>query len=336
MALLFADGFEFYSDSTLAAELSVNGYANAANVNLTVGRISGKAVAGSGNFRILTRVLTSVSAVYVGWATAVQTSASVCVLSLRDTTGAAGAAFLLCQEPGNRLTTFNNNVTISTTPNNILPNDAAWRSIIVSVNSNNTTGSYKVLVEGVTVLNATNVDTAVSTAGIFTNLTLNIPNAQGFDDFYYGDSSGPAPYNANLGDCRIEVLRPTSDALAQFVQSTATAGNYICVADTSTSTATFVQTSVVGARDVYNMSDLSGVPVTVYAVLPQMYHEKLDAGILNLRFYSEVAGVTAIGTNITPLVSAYRWTQEVYTTQPNGTAWNSTAVNALKAGFETV
>jgi len=335
MTLLFVDGFEFYSATNMNVELSVNGYVGVTNINQVAGRITGRGVSGGGNFRVLTRALTTTSAVYVGWASSVTVSTSVSLLSFRDTTGAAGSPFLLAREAGNRLTTFHNNVTVSTTPNDIWPNDAVWRSVIVSVNSNNTTGSYKVLLEGVTVLNATNIDTAVSTVGGFIGFTLNAPDGNGIDDFYYGNNAGPAPYNANLGDCRYEVIRPTSDVSVAFVRSTATVGNWICVADVSTSVSSFVETSIVGARDVYGMGNFSGIPVTVYAVIPQMYQEKLDAGTLNLRFYMEVAGVTAIGSNFTPLVSAYRWSQEIYTTQPNGAAWDTTAVNALQAGFET-
>lgn len=336
MALIFVDGFEFYQSNTMTTEMAQAGWAGPANLRRVSGRVAGGAIAGSGTNSALIYPIASTSAAYMGWAIFTSSSASILLGGFKDTTNAANGPFNLYQQPGGRLTTFVGGVTVSTTPNETLPAVGAWRSLIVSVNSNNTTGSYKVLLEGVTVLQATGIDTAVSTVGVITRGVIMTGQSNlDVDDFYIGDSSGPAPYNANLGDCRVEVIRPTSDVSISWVPSTATVGNWINVADVSTSTSSFVETSIVGAREKYGMGNLTGIPVTIYAVIPQMYQEKLDAGTLNLRFYTEVSGVTAVGNNFAPLVSAYRWTQEIMLTQPNGSAWDTTAVNAMIAGFET-
>ena len=335
MALLFVDGYDTYS---LGAELSTAGYSGAFHGNTTyvVGRISGKALATGFSNTTLIRTLTSISAAYAGFAMAVSTTNAMTFFAFKDTTNAVNGPFSLALTGTGSLVTLVGGTTVSVSPTSVMPVDGAWRHVIVSVNSNNTTGSYKVLVENVTTLQAVGIDTAVSTAGIFTTQSLLFNGGMVFDDFYLGDTTGSAPYNANLGDCRIETLRPTADVSVAWVKSTTTSSNYLLVANTSTSTASFVQTSVVGARDIYETGNLSGIPVTVYAVVPQFYHQKLDAGTLNMRIYMEVSGVTAVGANVAPLVSAYRWSQEIFTTNPAGSAWSTTDVNALRIGIETV
>lgn len=327
MALIFVDGFDTYQNPTDMARF---GWDNS-NSSFGVGRVAGRAfTTGAGGQETVNKTITSTSTCYVGFAFSVVASISINMFSMRD----SNSDHLTIQLVNDRLNVLRAATTLTTLgapASNII--NTGYRHMVVSANINNATGSYKVLFDGVTVAAETNIDTASSTVPAVSK--IRIGNVL-MDDLYVGDATGSAPYNANLGDCRIETLRPTADVSANWIPVPTTTGNWRHVADVSTSVSSWIQTSLTGVRDLYTVGDMSFVPVTVYAVVPTYLTQKMDAGSLPVRPVLISGAQTTVGSVVAPLLSVMTWQQSIFTQNPDGaTGWTYGTVNALQLGIET-
>jgi hypothetical protein len=199
-----------------------------------------------------------------------------------------------------------------------------------------TTGSFKVWVDGTLVINATGVDTR-------SNVGVNPADADTiwlgsdggnpgpgttstFDDFYYKDT------NAKVGLAKVEVLPPTSDVLQTFARSTG-ATNFSLVDEAQANGDTdYVQGSAVGDRDTYGFTDLSSTPASIYAVQATAFAEKTDAAARSIALQVISGATTSDGANFA-LASSYGKFDRIMETDPNtAAAWTAANVNALTGG----
>lgn len=174
-------------------------------------------------------------------------------------------------------------------------------------------GTYTVRINGVTDINGTGADTNFtannSANGYFIGATLaSVGTASGFvyhdyDDIHLMDGTGSSPYNAFLGDSRVEAI----------------------IADGAGSNV-----------DTFSMADLSSPAVVVWGIMTCMTLRKTDAG--DMAFAPVVkSGATTSDGATKALTESYAVYTEVWVTDPDtGIQWTEAGVNAMEAGVKLV
>jgi hypothetical protein len=146
------------------------------------------------------------------------------------------------------------------------------------------------------------------------------------DDYNEGD----AP--TTMGVLRVETLRPTRDSSIAWTPSSG-ANNFSRVNETLVDGDTsYVQTTTVGARDLYGFGPLSSTPAAIAGVQASSFGYKTDAAahILN---NSVTSGATASDGPALTLPSSYAKFERPMVVDPNtGVAWTPAAIAALLAG----
>ena len=223
-----------------------------------------------------------------------------------------------------------------------------WNHIALDVTISPTTGKVRLKVNGSVVLNLTNVNTRNGgTSGVVDTFAWVTPNGYAsvhLDDWYLCDSTGPAPYNTDLGDCKVETLRPSADgASSGWVGSDGNSLlNWQLVDDNSTTT-DYVIADSVGDRDLYELTNVSGVALgDIYGVQVEVLEAKSDAGdppgSLAVVMRSS-GGVVTTDTVAVPaeIATTYQWkTSPVKTVDPNGDPWTVARIDGLQVGVEVV
>lgn len=96
----------------------------------------------------------------------------------------------------------------------------------------------------------------------------------------------------------------------------------------------YINSSVVGTEDLYNMTPLSTTPAAIYAVGTKVYAKRSDSGARTVDVRTK-SGATDSGGSQTLLVpgTSYTWCVSYLETNPNtGTAWTKTTVDAAAVG----
>lgn len=157
-----------------------------------------------------------------------------------------------------------------------------------------------------------------------------------FDNLYVFDNSGSAPTNNNIGEMRVVSVFPS--AAGDSTQFTASSGaNYTCVDDSySDGDSTYVYAAVAPKKDLYNMGDVSGTPLVIYAVTLKTIAKRDDTEAHTISSVLKSGTVESYGATITP-TSAYEMFTDYFTADPNtGAAWTLAAVNAVQAGVRLI
>jgi hypothetical protein len=155
-----------------------------------------------------------------------------------------------------------------------------------------------------------------------------------WDDWYWLDGTGSAPYNDYLGDVKVETLVPNgAGASTQLIPSTG--ANWQCVDEQPPSTADYVSSATVGQRDTYAHTDLVTTNAQVFGVQVQSYAQASDAGIANLKCVTRGnSGALRYGAS-SILSSTPGWVMGgVQTTDPDNNPWTIASVNAAEHGVE--
>lgn len=162
------------------------------------------------------------------------------------------------------------------------------------------------------------------------------------DDCYLLDPSGAAPYNAYLGDCKIQTLLPTGNgAASDWVGSDGNSVDNYQLVDDNGVTTDYVTTTAAGTRDLYDLTDAIATDVgAILAVQTEFYVSKSDSGDPAGQLYA--ARRSALGTldkrlaaSVPQISTAWQWVQTTpATTDPDGNTWNAARVNGLQVGPE--
>jgi hypothetical protein len=212
--------------------------------------------------------------------------------------------------------------------------DNTWHYVEIECVIHPTLGMFRVYVDSVLVLNLVNV---ITQNGATTNINItrfHLYNSQNtlnqrtmdWDDCYWTDS------DVRLGERRVETLYPNGDVNSGFTPLSG-ASNALMVDETIVDgDTTYVQASLVGDRDTYNLGNLSTFPTAVDAVQLSAWAKKTDAGARSIALQAVSGATTTDGPSYT-LAATYTQQQRLFTTDPStGIAWTGTGVNALTAG----
>lgn len=217
-----------------------------------------------------------------------------------------------------------------------------WYYIEVYALINSTTGAVTVRLNGANeiVLTGVNTQNGGSTTTVDTILLggpigLNGAN-QGFayDDLYVCDGAGTVN-NTFLGDVQVLTEMPSGNGAANsWVNDAATStNNYTHVDDVPDSTASYVQSAVVGAVDEYAIPAIAGSP-TVFGVQARALASKVGSGSRSAALVAR-PGTTdhadaghALGTGAVPI-------SNIWETNPDtSTAWTAAALSATQFGVK--
>lgn len=348
MAIQITDGFDMYNGSVANTGLQAKWFAASdTTVTLAAGRFGGQCfqvTAATNTRRMWGRSFpAAVTAMAFGFALRTNTLPTLAqaIVYIRGATNTVFQDGLKLNTDGSltagRITdTFGTFAALQTTAGGVIAANT-WHYVEVELVIHDTTGSFKVWVDGTQVINQTGVDTR-SNVGVnpadADTIWLGIDgsnpagsNVCSFDDFYYRDT------NTHLGPCKIETLRPDADtATKDFTPNSGTA-NFSRVNETLVDGDTsYVQASVVGNRDLYTLGDLSSAPASIYALNVCQFAEKTDAAARTIYNSVQSNATDSDGSAFTLAASYGRFDRILETDPSGGGAWTAARVNALMVG----
>jgi hypothetical protein len=156
------------------------------------------------------------------------------------------------------------------------------------------------------------------------------------DDLYVLDSTGAAPCNTFLGDCRVEYLKPRAAGTYQQWPTVVGAGSHwLAVNDNAIpdEDTTYVESITPGQRDT-NLYQPTGLPSgPIFGAQLSLHARKADIGPRTIAHV--VNGST--GPVQFPSADTYWYHHQMYMTNPaTGNPWTIAEINAIDAGVTVV
>jgi hypothetical protein len=214
---------------------------------------------------------------------------------------------------------------------------STWHWLEVRHKYDSTVGIVEVWCDGVQILNLTGQNTKQFSAAGIIGWEVGAQSSSiswQYDDYYVLDTSGSAPQNTRLGDCRIEVVLPTSDASPNNGTPSTGTTHYTLVDDAPFyNTTDYVDiTNTTGQEERYGVAALAGSPGTVMAVQVVTYAEKTDAG--TVQFKNEIVSGSSAGLSSSfSLTTSFARYESIHTLDPSTSAAIApSALSSLKMG----
>lgn len=222
------------------------------------------------------------------------------------------------------------------------PISDTWYYLEIQIKIHDTTGTLDMYVDGVSVISASGLDTKNGSEGYVTYVGLGGSGYHiiHFDDLYIADTTGSAPYNTYLGDCRVKTVTPAADDSVQFTPDSGTnvgSINDVVGGGVPDDDATFNWSSTVGHKDLFTSSGYSDpspagpiLAVNVIAVAG------LDSGSRSLAAIAKKGSSAQQTGTALALTTSYAEASLLLTQDPEtAAAWaDAAAINALKMGYE--
>ena len=335
MGVLFMDGFDLYNGvGTAAGNLGSKWTIDGAAPQLIAGRFGGLRVAGVDTTQTqrIVRALptTQQHTMSLGFAFRAARLTSNSRRFFEFMNGTTVHVAFDVTASGGAIEVRNGSGTLLGTSSGVIVTNAE-HYVEIGVYIHDTAGNVRIKVDGVTVLNLTNVDTRNGTPTHIDSLRFTV-NASGnpaslfqFDDLYVLDSFD------SLGERRIETLRPNADtATKQWTPTPSGATNFTAVDDTTFDGTDYVQTGTVGNTDLYELADLAGSP-TIDAVQVIGFASKTDSGTRAFALVADIGGAQLVSPDFYLPASAAKH-EHIMESKPGGGAWSAASVNSLRAG----
>lgn len=232
------------------------------------------------------------------------------------------------------------NAFLGSTESNAISQDV-WHYMEVRVKISATAGEVEIRIDECTKLQLTGVNTQHSGAGTNINhITFTssggsfIGRGVSLDDLYIIDKD-PGEYTDFLGDVAVATLFPNApgdDSDFTVVNETA---NYLAVDDVggSDGNATYVVSSTVGHKDLYNLDDLPANILEVKAVQITGRVRKEGAGGAQFRLVLKNGATEAFGPDQFT-TTQFKTFHEVFELDATGANWSIAAGDAAQIGVE--
>jgi hypothetical protein len=218
----------------------------------------------------------------------------------------------------------------------ISPN--TWYYVEIKATIHDTTGSYSVRVNGVTVASATNVDTRNVGNESVDRVTFCGQGGFGhqstfFDDIYVLDTTGSL--NDFLGVQVVEAIYPTSEVQGDWTPSTGTDNSAMVDENPMDSDSTYVESSTIGNKDLYGMGNLSQITANVKGVQVNADLRVTDATPFNVELIVKENITESAFANQTVSSESYRTFSNIIENNPDtGLPFTVAEVNAMQCGIE--
>ncbi len=336
MAIVWMDGFDYYTATGGVAPLSMRYQNTNSATTTTTGRFGGLALrtgltGGSPSFAIA-----AASALAHGYALRLDTvsvyATGKSVLQLG--TGGTGICNLILKGDGSlqfiRGNTAGTNVLAASAPG--LFTDNAWHYVEVEFTRHATAGAVTIYVDGLQVATATGVNTGATDIDTIAYPTSSTNAIRDVDDLYVTNTA------SKLGEQRIELLVPVTPDTAQ-IDWTPNSGttHYSRVNEVPfDGDTTYVSASAASKYDLYNHGALSSTPTSITAVQTVSMARKTDSGLRTIQSKVKSSSTTHDGTE-RALATGYSIFTDILTTDPStSAAWDAAGVNASQIGVATV
>jgi len=336
MALLFMDGFDYYStdgnEGAVGAGWDASptpGVGNTSSGIYGYGKYSNNLTA----YRTIPNTQTvilgfhyfpggSLGDNFTNWFTFYDGGTTQAVLRIGDQ-----GQFLFYRGNGSAL--------LATGPiNNLRPNTWVWLSIKIKFSA--TVGTIDITLNGVSLLSASGLNN-ITTANAYTNRFSTARPGNGssyhpnWDNFHVCDDSGGAPFNAILAERRIYFFMPTGAGTASVWTANGAATFWQCTDEVPSNGDTdYGSSTTPGNRSDVVIADVSGFTV-LDSVKTNMVARKDDAGARTLSSVVRQGGTYYDAAAVT-LFSTYSGFPVLYNAQPATGAWDVTAFNAAEWG----
>lgn len=158
------------------------------------------------------------------------------------------------------------------------------------------------------------------------------------DDLYWGDVSGSAPFNAFLGNLRVEGQLPLRDALGvglyrQLTPSTGIDHGSLVNENPPDDDTTYLYGDIVDHKETVAFPDITTDSENYLAVQMMIQAKNEGLGAVSIAPLLEYGGSVYEGTSV-PLGSNYVYISHMYQNNPaTGGLWTEGAVNASRGGL---
>ena len=214
---------------------------------------------------------------------------------------------------------------------------ATWYYVEVEITVFSTTvGAAKVYISGTKKIDVSNVNTAPSATHCHSFTLMNDSSGNQpcwFDDFYFHNEGGSAPFNATLGDTRVETLFPTSDSSVAFTHLSG-ANNYGMVDEAAMDgDTTYNYSSTPTQTDLFGHGALSNTPTTIFAAAVTSAIRQESASTRAIQNEISSSASVADGAAVVPGVT-YQYQQDIFIDDPHtSAAWAAAALNSAIFGY---
>jgi len=216
---------------------------------------------------------------------------------------------------------------------------ASWYSLEGEITIHDTTGAFKLWVNGVLLLNLSNIDTKNAYASAY---VYGLANAQGyFADLAIGDNASPNA--ARIGESRVDCMLPNangtdraSGGATEMTRSTG-ADDYTLLDETAASAGTsdYVYSDAVGERCSVNVAALTNAGGTIVGVQATAYATKNEAGPCGFKLYCLRGGTRYYSGEFFPSFGSWGFFRYVWDQDPStSAAWTESNFNAAEFGVE--
>lgn len=214
----------------------------------------------------------------------------------------------------------------------------AFAHLDIKVNIHPSTGSVLVQSGGATVLNLTSQNTRASANSQVTSVRIggDGTNTVTVDDLYILDTTGAAPQNDQLGDCRIDVSVPNAESTYSDFTPLSGSDNSAMVDESAPDgDTTYNSSGAVGARDSFGMTVMADIGgATIFGVQANVVARKDASGTRKVRALARPAGINHYGTSES-LTTSYLDYRTIWQTNPETSAeWAENEVNLTQFGYE--
>lgn len=214
----------------------------------------------------------------------------------------------------------------------------AFAHLDCKITINDSTGSVLVKSGGVTHLNLTSQDTKNTANAYVTSVRIGGDGTDtvSVDDFYILDTTGSAPQNDQLGDCRVSVSSPSAEGTySQFTPLSGTDNSAMVDDATPDADSTYNSSGSVGVRDSYGMTPMTDIGgATIYGVQANVIARKDSTGTRKVRAFARPVSTNHFGIS-QALTTGYVAYREIWQTNPETTLeWAESEVNNTQFGYE--
>lgn len=250
--------------------------------------------------------------------------------------GSAEADVLRMGPAGQRLVTVNQagDVKVYDGAGNLrITASAAYSAAVYPwIEVNFLTGSIVLLVAGAVVGSYVGSYTAIGSSFEWLGAAPANTPVTDLDDAISWDDGGSYFNGFPLGPRRIQLLRPTADG-ATVQWTPASGANWAAVDDTDWSGGVGVTAETAGLKDLYALSDLSGLPAAVNAVVVKTKVQNTGDNPAQLSHTIRGSDGTEANSTLQAVpTSAAAVLKSVFYRDAAGAAWTATTVNGLQAG----
>lgn len=344
MAILFIDGFDHYATSDILKKWSNN-----ENTSWTIAPTSGRRGGGAiamdySGYSLIKNLSEPTSTIVLGhamYAVSYNGSAYQPIITLSD---AGTLQFLVGVQADGSISVKNGILDNTTYTGTIIGMSSpgimlfgVWQYIEIKATISKTVGSVVVRVNGVAVINISNVITQVTANPYITGISYSIRGSANsmLDDLYICNQTGTTNNNF-LGDSRIDTLYPTRNgSKSQFTTSSGT-DHWSLVNDITPNKTSYVSSNTIGAMDTYGFSGISGTATSIYGVQVTNAALKDDSGNRSISNVV-ISGNTTTQSKVMALSTSQNFYSSIQEVDPaTQTAWVPGGVNVAEFGTVVV